>query len=145
MIKRLSNRNVLECAKLGKRLWPETSIMDLKTDFYGVLDDPHSEIFTSFNNDNMMNGFIQLSIRQDYVEGCEASPVGYIEGIFVNESDRHLGVASALVKKGEAWVKDLGIHEIGSDCILENTVSIDFHKHIGFKEANRLVCFIKKI
>lgn len=43
------------------------------------------------------------------------------------------------------WGKEKGCSELASDCILSNQLSIDFHKGIGFEEANRLVCFIKSI
>lgn len=63
----------------------------------------------------------------------------------MTDSKRRRGIAGLLVKKAEEWGKTKGCSEIGSDCELGNYLSIDFHKGIGFEEANRLVCFMKKI
>lgn len=145
MIKALSEKYVSESAQLGKELWPEEELDDLKEDFKESLDASNETVFLYFNKKNKVIGFIQLSIRRDYVEGSESSPVGYVEGIYVEENDRHLGVASKLIKRGETWIKSFGIDEIASDCELKNRTSIEFHKNVGFQESNRLVCFIKKI
>lgn len=51
----------------------------------------------------------------------------------------------ALVKRAEEWGREKGCSEMASDCSLDNYLSIDFHNGIGFEEANRLVCFIKRI
>ena len=32
-----------------------------------------------------------------------------------------------------------------SDCELENTHSLQFHLNVGFEEANRIICFTKKL
>ena len=48
-----------------------------------------------------------------------------------------------LVECVEDWGKEKGCSEMASDCELDNYLSVDFHKALGFKEANRLVCFIK--
>ena len=50
-----------------------------------------------------------------------------------------------LVECVEDWGKEKGCSEMASDCELDNYLSVDFHKALGFKEANRLVCFIKGI
>jgi aminoglycoside 6'-N-acetyltransferase I len=42
-------------------------------------------------------GFIESALRTDYVEGTDASPVWYVEGIFTEEHPRKQGVARALV------------------------------------------------
>ena len=54
-------------------------------------------------------GFAQCQLRHDYVEGCETSPVGYLEGVFVREEYRRRGIATELVRAGEAWARSLGM------------------------------------
>lgn len=90
-------------------------------------------------------GFMQLSVRDHYVEGCESSPVAYLEGIFVEDHSRRGGIAQEMVRFAEDWGRRKGCKELGSDCELDNTLSIDFHNAVGFSEVNRLVCFIKEI
>jgi len=79
------------------------------------------------------------------VEGTDSSPVGYLEGIFVEEAYRNKGHAKELLKQCEIWAKDMGCTEFASDCELTNTGSLAFHLKMGFEEANRVICFTKKL
>ena len=90
-------------------------------------------------------GFAQCGLRSDYVEGTESSPVGYLEGIFVKEQYRKQGYAKKLLAACEGWAKEQGCREFASDCELGNTGSFKFHMAMGFTEANRIICFTKRI
>ena len=79
------------------------------------------------------------------MEGTETTPVGYLEGIFVKESYRNRGYARELLNKCETWAKDKGCKEFASDCELDNGNSFQFHKAMNFTEANRIICFTKKL
>jgi GNAT superfamily N-acetyltransferase len=52
-------------------------------------------------------GFAELS-RRAYAEGCETSPVGFLEGWFVVAERRRQGIGRALVSAAEAWARALG-------------------------------------
>lgn len=88
-------------------------------------------------------GFAHISLRREYVEGTDSSPVGYLEGVFVDEARRGLGVGRALVEAGEDWARGRGCREFASDCELHNLESLAFHLKIGFAEQNRVICFAK--
>jgi aminoglycoside 6'-N-acetyltransferase I len=90
-------------------------------------------------------GFAQCQLRRDYVEGTESTPVGYLEGIYVTEGYRKQGIARALLQACEGWAKEQGCREFASDCELTNLESLKFHLNVGFEEANRIICFAKKI
>lgn len=90
-------------------------------------------------------GFAQCQLRRDYVEGTESSPVGYLEGIYVRNEYRRQGLASALLGRCEDWARQRGCTEFASDCELENLGSLGFHLKMGFAEANRIICFTKKL
>ena len=90
-------------------------------------------------------GFAQCGLRRDYVEGTVSSPAGYLEGIFIEKPYRRRGFAKELLKACENWAKAKGCREFASDCELTNNDSIAFHLNSGFKEANRIVCFVKKL
>ena len=45
----------------------------------------------------------------------------------------------------EAWATEMGCTEFASDCELSNLASLRFHLALGFAEANRIICFTKKI
>lgn len=38
-----------------------------------------------------------------------------------------------------------GCTEFASDCELDNEASLAFHLKMGFAEANRIICFTKRI
>lgn len=90
-------------------------------------------------------GFAQCQLRHDYVEGTDTCPVGYLEGIFVKEDYRHKGCARELLLECEKWAKMKGCKEFASDCEINNDTSLQFHKAMNFTEANRIICFTKKL
>lgn len=84
---------------------------------------------------------MSLSLRHDYVEGAESSPVGYLEGIYVRPGHRKKGIAKELVQFAKEWAKNRGCTELASDCEIGNEASRAFHAKMGFAEANRIICF----
>jgi aminoglycoside 6'-N-acetyltransferase I len=68
-------------------------------------------------------GFIEVSLR-DYAEGCQTSPVAYIEGWYVDENCRRRTLGTPLVQAAEAWARHHGLKEMASDTQIENAVSI---------------------
>jgi aminoglycoside 6'-N-acetyltransferase I len=71
--------------------------------------------------------------------------VGYLEGIFVREAYRRRGFAGELLAACEGWARSRGCVEFASDCELSNACSLAFHLCAGFSEANRIICFAKKL
>lgn len=90
-------------------------------------------------------GFTQCQLRNDYVEGTSTTPVGYLEGIFIMKNYRNRGYARGLLNECEMWAKDNGCKEFASDCEIDNNDSFKFHKTMNFTEANRVICFTKKL
>ena len=81
----------------------------------------------------------------DYVEGAEKSPTGYLEGIFVADGFRKMGIAKEFLRIGEHWCKEKGCTQIGSDTWLADKESRAFHKKMGFWEEEEIVHFLKNI
>lgn len=90
-------------------------------------------------------GFAEAAVRHDYVNGCETSPVAFLEGIYVEPSSRRAGIAGKLLAAVEAWGRGNGCSELGSDADLTNTRSHAFHLGLGFEETERVVYFRKVI
>ncbi len=125
-------------------MWPQHE-KDLKGIFRGIVKSPKQVSFICHSDKRKAVGFANFSIRTDYVEGASSSPVGYLEGIFVQEKFRKKGVARMLLQEGEKWALKKGCVEMGSDTGLSNRRSQKFHKALGFRESAKLVAFIKKI
>lgn len=89
-------------------------------------------------------GFAEISLRP-FAEGCLTSPIGYIEGWYVEPSARGSGVGSALVRAGEAWAAAQGCTEFASDADVGNAASIRAHESLGFEIAAEVRCFRKRL
>lgn len=143
MIRRAEKKEILLAAELACRLWPDNSPEELEREMQ-ALADAGTAFFLAWEEERAV-GFAQCQLRHDYVEGTDHSPVGYLEGIYVAEEFRCRGIARELLKACEAWTAAMGCSEFASDCELSNTLSQRFHTALGFREANRIVCFVKKL
>jgi len=132
-------------------LWPDAGEVDLRSelgDYLGPPDDGpqvgavRSELMAlvAERSDGRLCGFIELSLR-NIVDGCTSSPVGYIEGWFVDPEIRHQGIGRALVHAGELWARERGCSEMGSDAELENVGSQRAHRALGYEVTGKVVTF----
>lgn len=145
------NRNLTGCtyglhavAEMAVQLWPKHSREEMVEEFSELLRSQDAAVFLiSLDGDPV--GFAQCQLRHDYVEGTHASPVGYLEAIYVKEAFRRRGYARRLLAACESWAKSQGCKEFASDCELTNEDSYRFHLSVGFMEANRIICFTKEI
>lgn len=137
MIIAVNQENEMEWAKLCVSLWPEISKEEM---LQGRAEGEFTHEYLYVKDDHII-AFISLSLRNDYVEGTDSSPVGYIEGIYVNEEYRGQGIGRALIEYAKKWSIEQGCSQLASDVELDNHMSELFHQKIGFKEANRLICY----
>lgn len=144
MIKKANVTDAALVAKLALQMWEDNTLEGLTADLEEIIANPESAVFLLYDGDAAV-GFAQCQLRHDYVEGTDSSPVGYLEGIFVEEAYRNKGYAKELLKQCEAWAKDMGCTEFASDCELDNTGSLAFHLKMGFEEVNRVICFTKRL
>ncbi len=144
MIKKANKNDIKIIANLTLLLWPNHNLKELEQEFLELLESENSAIFLKYMNENAV-GFAHVNLRNDYVEGTSSSPVGYLEGIFIKKEFRKRGFAKELLEFCEKWAKEQGVKEFASDCEITNQKSLSFHKALGFKEANRIICFIKNL
>ena len=126
-------------AEISRELWDDTDAC--AEDFLVERSNgnyPHEFLY---NENNEAVAFISLSLRRDYVEGTDSSPVGYLEGIFVKPAFRSRGIAKELFLFAKKWAISQGCTELASDCELDNEISKLFHMQLGFKEANCIICY----
>ena len=114
-------------AGLAQLLWDEHDQERLVDEFVKLLNDKEAACFL------------------DYVEGTASTPVGYLEGILVRPEFRRHGLAKQLLQACQCWAREQGCIEFASDCELLNDASLEFHLRMGFSEANRIICFVKKL
>ncbi|MCL2225982.1 MAG: GNAT family N-acetyltransferase [Defluviitaleaceae bacterium] len=137
MIIPVSSENVNAWAALCNELWQDDSPAEWLEE-WNRGDLPHE--FLYIHNSEPV-AFISLSLRNDYVEGTDSAPVGYLEGIYVKPQFRKRGIAREMVEFAKKWASAKGCTEFASDCELPNEESHLFHTRIGFTEANRIICF----
>lgn len=144
MIRKAEMKDLTMIAELACQLWPDNTVDEMCSEMGEILAKLDAAFFLAYA-EKVPIGFAQCQLRHDYVEGTDSSPVGYLEGIYVAEAYRKQGIAKALLTACESWAKTKGCSEFASDCELDNTQSLQFHLNVGFEEANRIICFIKKI
>lgn len=137
MIKLLETTDLQQWAEMCADVYPDTLAEEMLAEFEAGRF-PHEY---GYYKDDQLVGFVSLSLRHDYVEGTSSNPVGYIEGIYVNEDHRKEGVARELIEFAKIWSIERGCREMASDCLLNNVDSLAFHTSIGFKEAERIIHF----
>lgn len=89
-------------------------------------------------------GFVEIGTR-DYAEGCATSPVAYIEALYVDPGYHRAGIGRQLMNAAETWAKGQGLNELASDVRWNSPVSQAAHLAYGFIEAERIVCFCKRL
>lgn len=144
MIRKAGIKNLEEIAKLAVQMWTDNTVQGLIDEFSDIILKGDAQFFLKYNQDRPV-GFAHCQLRYDYVEGTETSPVGYLEGIFIEEEYRHNGYAKELLSECEKWAKEKGCKEFASDCEIDNDSSLGFHMALGFEEANRIICFTKTL
>jgi aminoglycoside 6'-N-acetyltransferase I len=90
-------------------------------------------------------GFIEGSIRADYVNGTASSPVGFVEGVYVVPAWRRKGIARRLFDAIGDWARARGCRELASDALIDNAVSQHAHRALGFRETERVVYFARPL
>lgn len=133
-------------SRLRHELWPHLSVEEHEAEITDFLLEPDRFVaFIAWASDGALIGFAEASLRQDHVNGCETSPVAFLEGIFVSPGHRRRGVAGRLVETICGWARKRGVSELASDVEIANSGSISMHKALGFSETERVVYFRKAL
>ncbi len=131
---------------LRHQLWPDASTDEHADEIAAILAEPGASVtLLARAADGIVVGFAEASIRHDYVNGCDTSPVGFLEGIYVVPEQRRQGVAAALVGGVTDWVRNQGCTELASDAPVDNADSHQMHNALGFEETQRVVYFRKRL
>ena len=143
-IRHVMTEDKFEWLRMRMALWPEDTLDEHRSEMDEIFADTLQPVFVFVRSNGKLGGYLEAGTRK-YAEGCESSPVGYIEGWYVDEDLRGGGIGKALVQAAEGWAREQGLTEMASDTWLDNEVSISAHLKIGYEEAERLVHFAKKL
>lgn len=142
-IERCRFEHLDDWARLRAALWPDRPAADHRRGLAAILKVGGSELagFVARAGGGGIVGFAEATIRHDHVNGCETSPVVFLEGVYVEPAHRRRRVALALVEAVAAWGRLHGCGEFASDALAANDESHRFHRAIGFDETERVVFF----
>jgi len=151
-VRQVERRDAPRWAAMRAALWPEEDPAALADDverFFaeprrGVGAMPEGVLVAQTDEAAQAVGFAEVS-RRLYAEGCETSPVGFLEGWYVVPEHRRRGVGRALVAAAEAWARELGCREFASDAVADNGTSATAHRALGFEEVVIVRCFRKDL
>jgi len=136
--------NLKEWVNLGTMLFPDESF-DEEFDLHKKVLTSENHIGLLYQKDEQYVGFMYLSIRNDYVNGADTSPVVFVEAIYVLPGHRQHGIGKEFIEHAEKQTAQKGITQLASDCFVDNNLSESFHKSCGFIEKERVICFVKNV
>ena len=101
-------------------------------------------VYVAERENGCLGGFVEIGLRS-YAEGCESSPVPYLEGWFVDPDLRGNGLGRALAECAASWARQRGYAEIASDAGIDDEPSHRAHAALGYIEVERQICFRKTL
>jgi aminoglycoside 6'-N-acetyltransferase I len=129
---------------MRRALWPELVTTDEANEARSWLARCDAVVIVAARPNGELAGFAEVGARP-FADGCTTSPVAFLEGWYVDPDVRRQGIATALVRAGEAWARAQGYRELASDALLENHESHRAHEAVGFTEVERAVRYRKNL
>jgi aminoglycoside 6'-N-acetyltransferase I len=134
-----------EWLRMRLALWPAHAEADHRRDMQDWLGRDDTVVLVAERDGAAgLAGFAEVGTRP-YADGCETSPVAFLEGWYVDADARGRGVGASLIAAAETWARARGLREFASDALLENTVSHRAHERVGFVEVERAVRYRKPL
>src|SRR5437588_4919 len=126
-----------EWLRMSIALFPEYSAEELAAGMKEFRQRADAQVFLVERGDGRLAGFVEVGSRP-YADGCDTSPVGYVEAWYVDSDVRRAGYGRALLAAAEEWARGRGYREIASDSQLGNQVSHAAHRPTGYEEVDRV-------
>jgi len=127
---------------LRSNLWPDSADAH-RAELDYLFTDPDYCAFMAWDSARPV-GFAEALIRA-YVPGGATPDTAFLEGLWVAPDCRRQGIATALLRAAEGWAASHGCGEIGSDALLDNTISHAWHHRMGFAEVERTISYIRRL
>lgn len=139
-----------ELVRLRKALWPDSSAEEHAQEVTAILDGKAALtmpliLLVAEGSDRTVVGFLEADLRS-HADGCNpARAVGYVEGWYVAEEQRHRGIGKQLLAAAEDWARGHGCVEMASDTWIDNEVSQRVHEALGYEVVDRCVHYRKTL
>ena len=144
LVRRYRDSDWAEWLRMSVALFPEYGAEDLAKGMREFSARPDGAVFVVERDDGSLAGFVEAGSRP-YADGCDSSPVGYIEAWYIDDDMRRRGCGRALLEAAEDWARSRGYTEMASDALLHNETSHAAHRASGYEEVERLVVFRKAL
>ncbi len=149
-IRRAVRADAERLADLCFALWPESPREEHRRELVEILEGRSASTlpliyFLAETRDGRLAGFLEAGLRS-HADCCDPShAVGYVEGWYVEESCRRLGIGRQLLAAAEDWARGHGCREMASDALIENALSQRAHAALGYEEVGRSVLYRKPL
>jgi aminoglycoside 6'-N-acetyltransferase I len=141
-IRRLQASDTDQHARMRAALWPEEDAFELRQEIAKMIDDPDQVIFVAEREGGGLCGMVEAGVRP-FADAVDEQPCAYVEGWWVDADVRRSGIGKALIAAVEDWARERGFVELGSDALVENTLSHAAHRALGFEQRETIVTFRK--
>jgi aminoglycoside 6'-N-acetyltransferase I len=135
---------MVEWLRLRQGLFDDSTEAEHRQEMAEILAEEVGCVLVAERPSAQLAGFVFVGSRK-YAEGCNMSPIAYLEEWFVDADMRRQGVGKALVTAAEEWARQNGFYELASDTTIDNDISLASHLALGFTEVERQINFIKKL
>ncbi len=133
-----------EWLRMRRLLWDDCPDGQQIQEMDEILKSQIEEVFFAVRPEGGLCGFLEAALRSR-ANGCDSTPVGYIEGWYVDPDVRLNGIGRMLVQAAEVWARSNGCRQMASDAELWNSISHQAHGALGYHETARLVLFKKDL
>ena len=144
VIRRATPEDLKAWSALRAELWPIESAEEHAVEAAQMLTANDADALVAVDASGRIIGFVEVSLRP-YAEGCNSSPVGFIEGWYVDAAHRRTRIGAALIRAAEDWARSRGCTEMASDTEVENVDSQAAHERLGYTVAGVLVAYRRSL
>lgn len=145
IIREATEKDIAQWSEMRTALWPETNDGH-SSEIKEYLSGSSIDIVQAYVAEECSEiiGFMELNIR-NFAEGSRNPRLPYVEAWYIKPKYQGKGYGKQLMAKAEQWAISQGYSELASDTEINNHRSISMHKHLGFIETERIVCFLKRL
>ena len=140
-VRRAPANDLAAWVAMRSALWPDADSDELRAEAM-AWDTDDGIALIAVDGDGRAIGLAEASLRRDYVNGTESSPVGFLEAWYVDPGHRGLRVGRALIAAVEDWTRAQGCSELASDALLDNTASHAEMRHIAAPSSKNFMAVL---